>query len=95
MHLRFVLRRIALFSYIITLFITPASAQEVVIHEIMAHPQAVAGREPTELEYLELANLSDQLVDLSGWQLDRGVAFTFPSETNLEAGEAQLYSQHL
>ena len=86
MHLRFVLRRIALFSYIITLFITLASAQEVVIHEIMAHPQAVAGREPTELEYLELANLSDQLVDLSGWQLDRGVAFTFPSETNLEAG---------
>lgn len=49
-------------------------ADQVVINEIMYHPAS----ERTEEEYIELLNTSSQAVDLVGWQLKRGVDFTFP-----------------
>jgi len=42
---------------------------------------------PDDLEFVELANVSDQPLDLAGWQLGGGVQWTFPSATPLAAGE--------
>jgi len=49
----------------------------VVINEIMYHPSS----ERTDEEYLELLNIGTRNVDLTGWQLKRGVDFTFPNRT--------------
>lgn len=54
-----------------------ARLRSVVIHELMYH-DPVDGR----FEYVELRNLSDQEVDLSGWEF-RGVGFEFPEGTLL------------
>ncbi len=35
-------------------------------------------------EWIELYNRGDQLIDLSGWKLNHGVRYSFPSGTNLE-----------
>ncbi len=45
----------------------------VVINEIMYHPAS----ERIDEEYIELLNTGSQTVDLAGWQLKRGVDFTF------------------
>ncbi len=52
----------------------------------MYHPRAIEGREPVEQEYLELWNMGEAVVDLSGWQVDRGVRFAFPPSTMLAPG---------
>ena len=66
----------------------------VVINEIMYHPAsalvepAAAGNfEPTSLEFVELLNNDVQAIDLGGWSFNRGVSFTFPPQTTLQAGE--------
>lgn len=53
---------------------------EIVINEIMYHPPGTAS------EWVELWNRSAGPVDLSGWKLAGGVAFTFPPGTELAAG---------
>ncbi|MBI5387486.1 MAG: lamin tail domain-containing protein [Verrucomicrobia bacterium] len=52
-----------------------APAANVVINEIMFHPSS----EQTDEEYVELFNRGAAPVDLTGWRLNRGVNFTFPS----------------
>lgn len=54
----------------------------VVINEIMYHPASQDAR----AEFLELLNLGETTVNLTGWQFSDGVAFTFPSVT-LPAGQ--------
>ena len=54
----------------------------IVINEIMYHPPS----ENVLDEYIELVNIGDTVVDLTGWEFDRGVNFTFPSVT-LAGGE--------
>ena len=57
-------------------------AANVVINEIMFRsPTGDEGH-----EYIELFNHGDQSADLTGWQFDKGVNFTFPAVT-LGAGE--------
>jgi regulation of enolase protein 1 (concanavalin A-like superfamily) len=51
-----------------------------VISEIMYHPTNAA------LEFIELFNSRGEPADLSGWQLDGSVAYTFPQGTVLPAG---------
>ena len=46
----------------------------VVINEIHYHPKD----KNSAAEFIELFNAGGQEVDLSGWQLDLGVRFTFP-----------------
>jgi len=53
----------------------------IVINEIMYHPSSESLAE----EYIELLNVSGSSVNLTGWQLTRGVDFTFPNIT-LAAG---------
>jgi len=76
-----------------------AIPSEIVINEIMYHhrPQyAVPGDSPetsvpfavSDQEWVELFNRSDNVaVDLSGWQLDDAVRFTFPDGTVLPPGQ--------
>src|SRR4051812_14570975 len=54
---------------------------QVVINEIMYHPQT----EKTEEEFIELHNVTTVAVDLSGWSFTSGVAFTFPAGTSIPA----------
>ena len=45
-----------------------------IINELMYHPASNNDLE----EYLEVVNRSGMPVDVSGWQIDDGVQFTFP-----------------
>jgi hypothetical protein len=58
-----------------------ADRPDVVISELHYHP-AGAGLE----EFVELQNLSDDAVDLSGWILTGGITFLFPQGTVLRPG---------
>ena len=59
----------------------PEESSSIVINEIMFHPAAVGNREPIAQEYIELHNPGDEAIDLEGYQLTRGVRFTFPRVT--------------
>jgi Lamin Tail Domain/CotH kinase protein len=59
-----------------------AARAEVVINELMYHPQS---ENPAE-EYIELFNNGAAAVDLSGWKFTSGVAFTIPAGTSIEPG---------
>ncbi len=68
--------------------ITPGSSNEValeraiVINEILYQPPD--GAPPNT--WVELFNREDRVVDLTGWTLDGGIRFTFPSGTRLLPG---------
>ncbi|MFN0127503.1 MAG: lamin tail domain-containing protein [Verrucomicrobiales bacterium] len=50
-----------------------------VISEIMYHPAHPDGGENPEAEWIEIHNSDSVAVDLTGWRIDEGVAFTFPA----------------
>lgn len=54
----------------------------VVINEVFYN----APNELSDLEYIELHNVGDTTVDLSGWRLTKGIKFTFPKECNIAPG---------
>ena len=69
--------------------VSPSLAQ-VVINEIHANPDV-----KTEfVEFIELHNLGNAPVNLSGWQLAEAVEFTFPSVTTLPAGGFLVVAQN-
>ena len=57
----------------------------VVITEIMYHPDSEVYGEAWE--YIELLNVTDQAVDLSGWFFYQGIDYTFPQGTTLPPGD--------
>lgn len=60
----------------------PDRETDIVITELMVEP-------PTghrDGEYVELYNKGTETVNLSSWKFDRGINYTFPSGTTLEAG---------
>ncbi len=61
----------------------PAPAQSVVINEIMYHPSTEDPRD----EYVELFNPSATNVNLSHWSITGGIAFSFPTNVTLGAGQ--------
>lgn len=61
---------------------TNAPAPRVVINEVMYHPPD----DRDELQWVELHNPSLEPVDLAGWKLARGLAFTFTNATRLAPG---------
>lgn len=63
----------------------------VVINEIMYHPIS----EDDGDEYVELYNRSGSPVNLSGWQLQDGVSFTFPSNTIINPGSYLVVAANL
>ncbi len=70
-----------LFSLFLAAGIAAARA-EVVIDEIMYHPQSENSAE----EFVELYNSDGVTVDVSGWKFANGVQFTFPPATSIPAG---------
>ncbi|HEY0548508.1 MAG TPA: lamin tail domain-containing protein, partial [Verrucomicrobiae bacterium] len=58
------------------------TARDVVINEIMYHPFHLASQaEDTGQEWIELRNRQTNAVNLQGWRLTKGVAFTFTNVT--------------
>ncbi len=66
---------------VLTLLSFPAGCQ-VVINEILYHDPS---NSPAE-EFIELHNVSDQLVDLEDWHFSEGIYFLFPAGVTMEAG---------
>jgi hypothetical protein len=58
------------------------AADSIVINEIMYHPAS----ELDAHEYIELANIGDGPVNLSGWSFTSGFSYTFP-DVSIPAGE--------
>ena len=69
---------------------TPAAPGDLAITEINYHPVADA---PTE--FIELMNVSDELLDLTGVAFSNGIDFTFPEATLLKPGDRILVVQDL
>ncbi len=61
---------------------TPPAMPDIVINELMYHPLD----SETNGEYVELHNLSDETVDLSGWRLADEIEFRFPEGSAITAG---------
>ncbi|MBN2784478.1 MAG: lamin tail domain-containing protein, partial [Pontiellaceae bacterium] len=61
---------------------TAPKASPVVINEIMYHPISDSNND----EYIELYNRTASAVDLSGWRLQGGISYEFPSNTVIAAG---------
>lgn len=57
-----------------------SASQLIVINEIMYHPaHTLPTPENTDVEFVELKNISASAVDLTGWQFTKGVSYTFPA----------------
>ncbi|MFQ5707058.1 MAG: lamin tail domain-containing protein [bacterium] len=79
------------------IFAGRVQAQNVVLNEILADPApGLAGdangdgvRSATDDEFVEIVNVGNSTVDLSGWKISDSVKdrFTFPSGTSLDPGE--------
>ena len=67
--------------------VAPARAG-VKISEIMYHPPQA------DLEFIELANDGDTIVDLSGWRFTDGVYYEFPIGAELAPGERVIVARH-
>jgi hypothetical protein len=64
-----------------------AMSGPVVINEVMYHPPDFAGDvDDTRDEFIEIVNFGSLPVDLGGWCLRGGTAYTFPVGTTLAAG---------
>jgi hypothetical protein len=66
-----------------------AQSESVIINEIHCEAAAADGR----TEYIEIYNKSASAVDLSGWQLDKGLRFTFAKGSTLGVGEYAVVAQ--
>ncbi|MFP6904368.1 MAG: lamin tail domain-containing protein, partial [Verrucomicrobiota bacterium] len=77
----FCLRNICIHIFALLLAIPPLVSAGIVINEIMFHPTSGGVENPLE-EFIELYNADPVVpVDLTGWQIDRGIDFTFPAVT--------------
>ncbi|MDP2897382.1 MAG: CotH kinase family protein [bacterium] len=61
------------------------ASSDIVINEIMYNPLNDATED--ELEFVEVHNRGNADADISGWQFTDAIAFTFPQNTFLKAGE--------
>jgi len=64
----------------------PPPPSPVVFSEINYHPP---GGEKA-LEWVEIVNVSDRLIDLTGWRLTKAVSYTFPDGVTLQPGEVAV-----
>jgi hypothetical protein len=62
--------------------VSAASAQTLLIDELMYHP---ASEELSE-QWLEIYNPGNVPQDISGWSFTKGISYTFPTGTVVEAG---------
>jgi hypothetical protein len=60
---------------------------EIVINEIMYHHRELTNGLESPESWVELFNRSSNAVNLTGWRLDGGISYSFPTGTVLAAGE--------
>ena len=60
------------------------------ISEVMYHPSVSAGQDADDYEYIEIYNPTAAAVDLSNWQIQSGVDFTFALGTTIAARSTLL-----
>src|SRR2546426_497892 len=79
-------------SFGLALFLcaTPARAADIILNEIMYHPQSGNDFE----EYVELYNRGTNMVNLNGWRFTRGIEYVFSSVT-LAPGGYLVVPSHL
>lgn len=63
----------------------------VVINEIMYHPPG----DEENTEFIELYNLSESPVDISGWQFTNGIQYAFPEGTVIESNSYLVVCKEL
>ena len=61
----------------------------------MYHPSEFAGRDGHEFEFLELANMGTNTLNLSGLSFTDGIAFTFTNGTFLSPGDYLVLARNL
>ncbi len=77
-------RRLTVLPSLLLLLLALVARGEVIINEIMYRP-GTGFPENTGLEFIELHNTATAAVDVSGWSLTSGVAFTLPASTVIPA----------
>ena len=83
--------RVVLVTVVSLFVVAPAAqAQPVVISEIMYHPASTNLLE----QWFELLNPGPTNVNLSGWQVTKGVSFTFATNTALAPGAFLVVAAH-
>ncbi len=70
-------------------FVTQTALAQVLISEFLADPQA-----PLESEWLELFNIADSALDLSGWSLCDSVRCGIIDSVRIEPGQFLILSQN-
>lgn len=70
------------FSLLLSLGCLYSLQAQVVISEIMYNPPE-SGTD--SLEYLEIVNIGNNTIDISGWSFTQGIAYTFPQGTVIPA----------
>ncbi|NQT84470.1 lamin tail domain-containing protein, partial [bacterium] len=65
-----------------SIYSTESSYVDIVINEIMYHP----ANDDDDEQFIELLNRGSQTVDLSGWQLTRGITHEFIAGTTIPGG---------
>lgn len=68
-------RRVCLTTLLISSILSVAVRADIVINEIMYHPES----NDRDATYVELYNTSPSAVNLLNWQFNNGIAFTFPN----------------
>jgi hypothetical protein len=71
-----------------------ASEGDIVINEIMYHPQVADGANEGDYEYVELYNRGADPVNLNGWSFSDGIVFTF-GDVTIEAAEYLVVCKNL
>jgi hypothetical protein len=69
----------------------PARPADIILNEIMYHPQSGNVFE----EYVELYNRGTNAVNLNGWRFTRGIDYAFPSNTVIGASNYLVVPSHL
>ena len=67
-------------------FTVPQPLDDLVLTEIMYHPPDTAQLDPDQYEFIELKNVGDRALDLTGVRITGGVSFAFPEGTVLPSG---------
>lgn len=78
-----------------------SSLPAIVISEIHYHPSSALQGDGELYEFVELVNMAEHPVDISGYQFTNGINFTFPQGTSINGGEyvvvaktAATYTNH-
>jgi len=67
-------------------YITPSNSDGLLITEIMYHPEDYGNTDGDMLEFIELKNSGDQIINLSQYSFTSGISYTFPDGFLLAPG---------